>query len=56
MITTSKGKRKVKPREVTTLALSFDHRFIDGSLASRFLADVAASLEDPRFLPDLKDG
>jgi pyruvate dehydrogenase E2 component (dihydrolipoamide acetyltransferase) len=38
---------KVRPREVTTLALSFDHRFIDGAAGSRFLADVAAILEDP---------
>jgi 2-oxoisovalerate dehydrogenase E2 component (dihydrolipoyl transacylase) len=40
-------KDKVKPRDVTTLALSFDHRFIDGAKGSRFLADVAAILEDP---------
>ncbi len=40
-------KGKVKARDITTLALSFDHRFIDGALGSRFLADVAALLEDP---------
>ncbi len=34
-------------RHVTTLALSFDHRHIDGEKGSRFLADVAAILEDP---------
>jgi 2-oxoisovalerate dehydrogenase E2 component (dihydrolipoyl transacylase) len=38
---------KVKPRWVTTLALSFDHRVVDGEQGSRFLADVAAILEDP---------
>lgn len=38
---------KVKVRDVTTLALSFDHRFIDGALGSQFLADVAAILADP---------
>ncbi|MEU2389334.1 dihydrolipoamide acetyltransferase family protein [Streptomyces sp. NPDC007369] len=43
-------KGKVKPRHVTTLALSFDHRLIDGELGSKFLADVAAVLEDPRRL------
>jgi pyruvate dehydrogenase E2 component (dihydrolipoamide acetyltransferase) len=32
---------------VTTLALSFDHRVIDGQQGSRFLADVAAIVEDP---------
>lgn len=34
-------------RDVTTLALSFDHRHIDGQLGSQFLADVAGILEDP---------
>lgn len=34
-------------REVTTLALSFDHRHIDGEKGSRFLADVAGILRDP---------
>jgi len=38
---------KVKPRWVTTLAVSFDHRLVDGDLGSRFLADVAGVLEDP---------
>jgi 2-oxoisovalerate dehydrogenase E2 component (dihydrolipoyl transacylase) len=40
-------KDKVKPRWVTTLALSFDHRLVDGEQGSRFLADLAALLEDP---------
>jgi pyruvate dehydrogenase E2 component (dihydrolipoamide acetyltransferase) len=40
-------KGKVAPRQVTTLALSFDHRVIDGELGSRFLADVGAVLHDP---------
>ncbi|MGW0870708.1 dihydrolipoamide acetyltransferase family protein [Streptomyces sp. NPDC002740] len=43
-------KGKVKPRQVTTLALSFDHRLVDGELGSRVLADVAAILEQPRKL------
>ncbi|OIJ69549.1 dihydrolipoamide acetyltransferase family protein [Streptomyces mangrovisoli] len=43
-------KGKIKPRQVTTLALSFDHRLVDGELGSRFLADVAAVLEQPRKL------
>lgn len=34
-------------RSVAQLALSFDHRVVDGELASRFLADVGALLEDP---------
>ncbi|MEV7679046.1 dihydrolipoamide acetyltransferase family protein [Streptomyces sp. NPDC088341] len=43
-------KGKVKPRQVTTLALSFDHRLIDGELGSKFLADTAAILEQPKRL------
>jgi pyruvate dehydrogenase E2 component (dihydrolipoamide acetyltransferase) len=38
---------KIKPRWVTQLSLSFDHRMVDGELGSRFLADVAALLHDP---------
>ena len=34
-------------RHVTTLALSFDHRHIDGESGSRFLSDVAGMVEDP---------
>jgi pyruvate dehydrogenase E2 component (dihydrolipoamide acetyltransferase) len=40
-------KGSVKPRWVTQLSLSFDHRLVDGDLGSRFLADVAAILHDP---------
>jgi 2-oxoisovalerate dehydrogenase E2 component (dihydrolipoyl transacylase) len=38
---------KIRARDITTLALSFDHRLVDGEKGSRFLADVAAVLEDP---------
>jgi 2-oxoisovalerate dehydrogenase E2 component (dihydrolipoyl transacylase) len=34
-------------RQVTTLALSFDHRIVDGDLGSAFLADVGEMLTDP---------
>ena len=40
-------KDKVKPRWVTQLALSFDHRLVDGELGARVLADVARVLENP---------
>lgn len=40
-------KDKVKARWVTRLALSFDHRLVDGELGSRVLQDVAAILHDP---------
>ncbi|MCW4601421.1 2-oxo acid dehydrogenase subunit E2 [Janibacter hoylei] len=32
---------------MTQLALSFDHRLVDGELGSTLLADVAALLHDP---------
>ena len=38
---------EIVARDVTTLALSFDHRHIDGEKGSRFLADVAGILSDP---------
>ena len=34
-------------RSVCTLSLTFDHRLVDGELASKFLSDVAAILADP---------
>ncbi|MEV4662413.1 dihydrolipoamide acetyltransferase family protein [Micromonospora echinofusca] len=40
-------KGKVKPRQVTTLGLSFDHRIIDGELGSKFLRDIGEFLADP---------
>jgi pyruvate dehydrogenase E2 component (dihydrolipoamide acetyltransferase) len=41
-------KGKVRARWLTTLALSFDHRLVDGAQGSRFLSDVARIVEDPR--------
>lgn len=38
---------EVVVRYVTELAMSFDHRQVDGALASRVLAHVARFLEDP---------
>lgn len=38
---------RIEPRWVTTLAVSFDHRVVDGQQGSRFLADVASILRDP---------
>jgi pyruvate dehydrogenase E2 component (dihydrolipoamide acetyltransferase) len=38
---------EVCARMVTTLALSFDHRIIDGELGSKFLRDVGDFLTDP---------
>ncbi len=38
---------RVEPRWVTTLALSFDHRMVDGAEGSAFLGDLAEILRDP---------
>ena len=39
----ARSSRAGSPRS----SLSFDHRLVDGDLGSRFLADLAAVLEDP---------
>lgn len=44
---------EVIPRWVTTLGGSFDHRAVDGDLSARFMADVAAILEEPALLLDM---
>ncbi len=46
-VVTRDGVDAIEVRQVTQLALSFDHRHVDGEKGSRFLADVAAILEDP---------
>jgi pyruvate dehydrogenase E2 component (dihydrolipoamide acetyltransferase) len=38
---------QIVPRWVTQLAVSFDHRIVDGQQGSQFLADVAGLLSDP---------
>ncbi len=38
---------RVEPRWVTTLAMSFDHRMVDGAEGSAFLSDIAEILRDP---------
>jgi pyruvate dehydrogenase E2 component (dihydrolipoamide acetyltransferase) len=47
VVTGANGEDELAIRQITTLALSFDHRHIDGEKGSRFLADVAGILEDP---------
>jgi 2-oxoisovalerate dehydrogenase E2 component (dihydrolipoyl transacylase) len=46
-VVNTNGEDSVVVRHVTTLALSFDHRHIDGESGSRFLSDVAGMVEDP---------
>ncbi|PZS32039.1 MAG: branched-chain alpha-keto acid dehydrogenase subunit E2 [Pseudonocardiales bacterium] len=43
----SGGGERIEPRWVTQLAVSFDHRVVDGQQGSQFLSDVAAVLSDP---------
>jgi pyruvate dehydrogenase E2 component (dihydrolipoamide acetyltransferase) len=43
---------EVRPRWVTTVSGSFDHRVVDGDGISRFVADVASVLEEPALLLD----
>lgn len=40
---------EIKIRKICQLALSFDHRVVDGQQGSQFLADVGALLADPGF-------
>ena len=47
VVTDAEGNDTIVPRQVTQLGVSFDHRLVDGDLGSRFLADIAALLEDP---------
>ena len=41
---------EVRPRYVTTIGGSFDHRVVDGDVVSRFVADVASIIEEPALL------
>ncbi|MFL6157984.1 MAG: dihydrolipoamide acetyltransferase family protein [Marmoricola sp.] len=47
VVTDRAGNESLEIRDVCTLTLSFDHRHVDGESGSRFLADVAAMMEDP---------
>ncbi|MFW6773458.1 dihydrolipoamide acetyltransferase family protein [Nocardioides sp. CPCC 205120] len=47
VVTDADGTERIEPRWVTQLALSFDHRVLDGQQGSELLADTAAILTDP---------
>jgi 2-oxoisovalerate dehydrogenase E2 component (dihydrolipoyl transacylase) len=47
VVTDAAGNESLEIRDVCTLALSFDHRHVDGESGSRFLADVASIMADP---------
>ena len=52
-ITTADGQESIAIRSMVFLALSYDHRLIDGADASRFLVDVKARLESASFQANL---
>jgi len=39
-------------RHITTIGATFDHRVVDGDVASRFVQDVASVIEEPALLLD----
>ena len=47
VVTGPDGEDTLAIRQISTLAVSFDHRLIDGELGSLFLRDLSALLEDP---------
>lgn len=47
VVTDASGSETIEPRWVTQLALSFDHRLVDGQQGSQLLADTAAFLHEP---------
>lgn len=53
VVTDEFGQDSIAIRNMVYLALSYDHRIIDGADASRFLVDVKTRLEQANFLPNL---
>ena len=53
VITDAEGNESIAIRSLVYLALSYDHRLVDGADASRFLVDVKKRLEDANFEPNL---
>jgi len=47
------GNESIAIRSMVYLALSYDHRLVDGADASRFLVDMKNRLEDANFTPNL---
>lgn len=52
-ITGADGQESIAIRSMVYLALSYDHRLIDGADASRYLVDVKARLESANFQANL---
>ena len=53
VITNSDGQESIAIRSMVYLALSYDHRLVDGADASRYLVDVKARLEEANFQNNL---
>lgn len=53
VVTDAEGNESIAIRSLVYLALSYDHRTIDGADASRFLVDVKARLEAAQFESNL---
>jgi pyruvate dehydrogenase E2 component (dihydrolipoamide acetyltransferase) len=49
VVTDANGQDAISIRSMVYLALSYDHRLVDGADASRFLVDVKARLEEANF-------
>lgn len=43
---------EIAVRQITTIGATFDHRVVDGDVASRFVQDVASVIEEPALLLD----
>ena len=43
---------EIQVRQITTIGATFDHRVVDGDVASRFVQDVASVIEEPALLLD----
>lgn len=53
VVTDADGNDSIAVRSMVYLALSYDHRLVDGADASRFLVDVKSRLEEANFASDL---
>ena len=53
VVTDADGNESIAIRSMVYLALSYDHRIVDGADASRFLVDVKKRLEDANFEANL---
>ncbi len=53
VVTDALGNDAIAIRSMVYLALSYDHRLVDGADASRFLVDVKKRLEDANFAANL---